>query len=33
MDEVIVREKLESLRHCVLRVQEKTPLGTIGYPR
>lgn len=25
MDQVIVREKLESLRRCVLRVQEKTP--------
>lgn len=30
MDEVIVREKLESLRRCVLRVQEKTPSSPDG---
>ncbi len=27
MDELIVREKLESLRCCILRVQDKTPLS------
>ena len=30
MDEVIVREKLESLRRCILRVQDKTPPSPEG---
>ena len=30
MDEVIVREKLESLRRCILRVQDKTPPSPDG---
>ncbi len=31
MDEVIVQEKLESLRHCILRVQERTPPTAAGF--